>query len=622
MAPTDRNRYPPIDDYGVVGDLRSAALISHQGSVDWLCLPRFDSPSMFGRILDWEKGGYLEIVPVGDAAVTRRYRPDSNVIETLWTQERSRMRVVDFMPPALERSRSNPPASLRLVRWIQPITGAMDWVATFQPRFDYGQQMPQIVQVGPAVLRASSGTIQVFLEVPLAATVAFRDGTAAITGRALPGHDAGILLHYVEKGRVPRATPASVIRRWLLDTDTYWFNWLRGCTYRGRYEELVHRSALVLKLMQYLPSGAFVAAPTTSLPENPGGSLNWDYRYTWLRDTAVLVNALLELGFEAEATGFLRWMSREHLRHPQHFQVMYRVDGSEQIPEVTLDHLEGYRGSRPVRIGNAAVEQLQLDVFGEVMETAYTAWSARRRMPAPSIPTLRSLVDMVLTHWQDPDSGLWESRSRQRRYLYSQLMCWLALDRALKMQSWLRLGSEKLAEVRRVREQIKHEVLTRGYDDRVGAFTQALDYPDLDATGLTVPLVGMLPASDPRVVSTVDVLKRELMHDGFLYRYKPEDSEFNQPEGMFITCTFWLVDVLAQMGRQEEAEELFGRVTEAANDLGLFAEEYDPSTRTMLGNFPQALSHLSLIGAVLNLEGRSRLRATPSPRRSRSTPGG
>jgi GH15 family glucan-1,4-alpha-glucosidase len=586
MASTERDRYPPIDDYGLVGDLRSAALISRQGSVDWLCLPRFDSPSVFGRILDWEKGGYLEIVPVGDAAVTRRYRPDSNVIETLWAQERSRMRVVDFMPPVLERRRSNPPASLRLVRWIQLITGAMDWVATFQPRFDYGEQVPQVVQVGPGVLRASSGATRVYLEFPLAATVVFRAGTAAITGRALPGHEAGILLHYVEKGRVPRATPAPVIRRWLLETDTYWFNWLRGCTYRGRYEELIHRSALVLKLMQYLPSGAFVAAPTTSLPENPGGSLNWDYRYAWLRDTAVLVNALLELGFEAEATGFLRWMSREHLRHPQRFQIMYRVDGSEQIPEVTLDHLEGYRGSRPVRIGNAAVEQLQLDVFGEVMETAYTAWSARWRMPAPSISTLRSLVDMVLARWQEPDSGLWESRSRQRRYLYSQLMCWLALDRALKMQSWLRLGSEKLAEVRRVREQIKHEVLTRGYDERVGAFTQALDYPDLDATGLTVPLVGMLPASDPRVVSTVDVFKRELMHDGFLYRYKPEDSEFHQPEAIFLTCTFWLVDVLAEMGRQEEAEELFGRVTEAANDLGPVRGRVRPEHAHHAGQFP------------------------------------
>jgi alpha,alpha-trehalase len=616
MASIDSHPYPPIGDYGLVGDLRSAALISRQGSIDWMCLPRFDSPSVFGRILDWQKGGFLEIVPKGEASVFRQYRPDSNVIETVWTQDRSRMRVVDFMPLTLEAAEHNPPESLRLIRLVQPVTGSMDWIATFQPRFDYGRQMPQLRQVRPGLLEASAHDAHLFLEVPPDAAVALDDGGATISGRVLPGHQLAILLHHAAGRRVPRATPLADVRGWLLATDTYWFNWLRRCAYRGRYEELVHRSALVLKLMQYRSTGAFVAAPTTSLPESLGGSLNWDYRYAWLRDTAVLVNALLELGFDDEATSFVRWINQEHLRDPQRFQIMYRVDGGEEIPEFTLDNLEGYRGSRPVRVGNAAVEQLQLDVYGEIMETAYTAFSAQRRMPSPRIPTLRALVDTVLARWREPDSGMWESRSRKRRYLYSQLMCWVALDRALKMRSSLQFGKQKLGEIHRVRDQIRHEVLTRGYNEQVGAFTQALDYPDLDATGLAVPLVGMLPAGDPRVVSTVDVLQRELMRDGFLARYRPEESEFHQPEGRFIICTFWLVDVLAQMGRQAEAEELFSRVTEAANDLGLFAEEFEPRSRMMLGNFPQALTHLSLIGAVLNLEGRPRLRG-PAGRRSR-----
>ena len=381
-------------------------------------------------------------------------------------------------------------------------------------------------------------------------------------------------------------------------------DWLRSTTYQGRFDEPLHRSALALKLMQYQPSGAFVAAPTTSLPESPGGSLNWDYRYSWVRDTSDLVNALYQMGFVDEGDGFIRWVRMAHNRHPENFRVMYTVDGEDRIPEYVLEDLEGYRGSKPVRIGNAAADQVQLDIYGEILQTVYTVWRARRHLPRPRRQVVLDVIDHILANWQAEDSGIWESRRRPRRYLYSQVLLWCGLDRVLQMDQALRMGSRRKASVRSTRDAIKRQVLERGFNPQLGAFTQALDSDDLDATALAIPMYEMLPATDPRVVSTVKVLQEKLTSNGFLYRYVPEESEFHEPEGAFIICTLWLVNVLAQMGRIEEAEELFSRVTETANDLGLFAEEYDPRTGEMLGNFPQALTHLSVITAVFNLEGR------------------
>jgi GH15 family glucan-1,4-alpha-glucosidase len=589
----------------MIGDLRSAALLSKQGSIDWMCLPRFDSPWIFGRLLDWDRGGYLELCPPGEALAYRQYRRDSNVIQTVWSSDRARMRVVDWMPIAVKNKRLRPPESLRLIRMMQPIAGSTDWRLTFKPRFDYGRQLPVLTPVRPGMLMAEGGEGRIFLQYPEGAPLELADGVAVVTGRVMPGHRAAVLLHYLERGRKP-PTPISVdeTHAYLHQTDDYWVDWLRSSTYRGRFDEPLHRSALALKLMQYLPTGAFVAAPTTSLPESLGGSLNWDYRYTWIRDTADLVNALHQLGFEDEVDGFLRWVRLAHDRHPEHFQIMYTVDGEDRVPEYVLDDLEGYRGSKPVRIGNAAAEQVQLDIYGELIQTAYTAWQSRKQLPKPRREILLKVVDHILEHWQLEDSGIWESRRRPRRYLYSQVMLWVGLDRALKLDRPLRMGKVRKAAVRRTRDLIKRQVLELGYDTEIGAFTQALGSKDLDATALAVAMYEMLPVSDPRVVSTVKVLQEKLSNKGFLYRYVPERSEFHQPEGVFIICTLWLVNVLAQMGRIDEAEALFSRVTETANDLGLFAEEFDPDTGEMLGNFPQALTHLSVINAALNLEGR------------------
>ena len=589
----------------MIGDLRSAALLSKHGSIDWMCLPRFDSPWIFGRLLDWDRGGYLELCPPGEALAYRQYRRDSNVIQTVWSRDRARMRVVDWMPIAVKNKRLSPPESLRLIRMIQPIAGSTDWRLTFKPRFDYGRQLPMLTPVRPGMLMADGGEGRVFLQYPDDSPLALSDGQAVVTGRVMPGHRAAVLLHYMERGRKP-PMPISVeeTHTYLHQTDDYWVDWLRSSTYRGRFDEPLHRSALTLKLMQYLPTGAFVAAPTTSLPESLGGSLNWDYRYTWIRDTADLVNALHQLGFEDEVDGFLRWVRLAHDRHPEHFQIMYTVNGDDRLPEYVLDDLEGYRESKPVRIGNAAAEQVQLDIYGEIMQTAYAAWQSRRQLPKPRREILLGVVDFILEHWQLEDAGIWESRRRPRRYLYSQVLLWVGLDRALKLDRPLRLGKVRRAAVRRTRDLIKRQVLELGYDTEIGAFTQALGSKDLDATALAVAMYEMLPVTDPRVVSTVRVLQEKLSNKGFLYRYVPEQSEFHEPEGVFIICTLWLVNVLAQMGRIDEAEALFSRVTETANDLGLFAEEFDPGTGEMLGNFPQALTHLGVINAALNLEGR------------------
>jgi len=430
-------------------------LVSKQGSIDWMCLPRFDSPWVFGRLLDWDRGGFLQLTPTNPgASMFRQYRRDSNVIQTIWTLEHSRMRVVDFMPIALKGKKLKPPESLRLVRMLQPLAGRTEWSLTFKPRFDYGRQMPSLRGLRPGLLAAHGEDASVFLQFPIGATLELVDGTAVITGEIMPGHRAAILLHYAGARPVPAAISIDEAHALLHQTDDYWMDWLRATTYRGRFDEPLHRSALALKLMQYLPTGAFVAAPTSSLPESPGGSLNWDYRYSWIRDTSDLVNALGEMGFDDEADGFMRWVRAAHDRHPKDFKIVYRIDGDDRLPEFVLDELEGYRGSKPVRIGNAAVDQVQLDIYGELMQTAYTCWQSRKILPKPRREILLQVVDRILEWWEKEDSGIWEARRRPRRYLYSQVMLWVGLDRALKLDRSLRMGTARRAAATRTRARL------------------------------------------------------------------------------------------------------------------------------------------------------------------------
>jgi GH15 family glucan-1,4-alpha-glucosidase len=595
--------YPPIGDYGIVGDLRSGALISRDGSVDWLCLPRFDSSWLFGRLLDWRTGGYFALRPRHEAVATRQYHTDSNVLETTWREGRRQLRVIDFMP--VTATGPKPPDSLRLVRLVQPAQGTVDLRVVFRPTIDYGKQPSRVKQVGTSMLTAAAPGGQAALQFPSSFDVDEGDQgdeATVLRGSAAPGTPAVFCLHFAQKAALPAVVPYERALAWMEATDAFWRGWLQHCRYRGRFSEQVRRSVLVLKLMQYAPSGAFVAAPTTSLPERIGGSLNWDYRFTWLRDMAVLVNALHQFGFYREAQQFIDWLDDLCASGPDEMQLIYQVDGTEDVTEHLLEDLDGYRHSRPVRIGNAAFSQVQLDIYGEMFEAAYSAWRHTGRLQRATRRRLLGLIDHVIAHWENEDSGIWEARQRKRRYLYSQVMCWLALDRGLRMNRALRMGVKRQRAAATTRAAIKAAVLERGYNKRLGAFTQALDDDTLDATGLTVPLTGMIPARDPRVASTVRVLQEKLTAGGFLYRYAGDTSEFGQPEGAFLTCSFWLVDVLAQMGRQAEAEALFSRVSEAANDLGLFAEEFDPASQAMLGNFPQALTHLALLGAVQNLD--------------------
>jgi GH15 family glucan-1,4-alpha-glucosidase len=610
------DRYPPIGWYSMIGDCRSAALVSKTGSIDWMCLPRFDSQWIFGRLLDWDHGGYFEIVPQAKADCDRTYRTNSNAMETRWWYDHRRMRVVDFMPHPANDGRGRPPQSLRVVRLIIGVAGQVEWKAVFRPRMDYGRKRPAIRKLPWGCLEVSLGEDRLFLQYPDLAEVEIREGEAEIRGVARPGRRRCFVLHYVQGQRTPARVPYETADRWLHETDDYWTKWLQASGYHGRYLEQIRRSALALKLLQYEPTGTFVAAPTTSLPESLGGSLNWDYRYTWLRDTAILVHALSELGQVEEAAAYIQWLNRIHQRHPKHFQIMYTIDGQERIPEQELDHLPGYCDSRPVRIGNAAVEQLQLDVYGEVMETAYVAWEARERMPQANRRTLLAIVDYILDHWRDEDAGMWEARSQKRRYLYSQIMCWVGLRCALRMNRSLRMGGRRTAAAKKVMDDIRHDILEHGYNHQIGAFTQALDHAELDATALNVILYRLLPPDDPRVTSTVEVLWRRLSRDGLLYRYEADRSEFKQEEGTFLICTAWMVRSLAMMGRKEEAEQLFARLTETCNDVGLYSEEFDPGRDTMLGNFPQALSHLAVIRAALELEGRGHVLGGPDKRQN------
>ncbi|MFN2581544.1 MAG: glycoside hydrolase family 15 protein [Candidatus Dormibacteria bacterium] len=597
-------RYPPIDDYGVIGDMQSAALVHRDGAVDWLCLPRFDSDWVFGRLIDWDHGGHLLVAPEGCTA-SRRYRTDSNVLETTWMNGRNEALVYDFMPVTLDTSRRRSRILPRLVRMVQPVRGSLEWRIELVIGDGGTAADAKLLIERAGWLTCSQGGHRFVAQLPEGFTVDAAASGVQCRGTLAVGATAVLALY--DAGSKPPDRTSWLDATALRDaTDSYWRTWLAQCNYEGRYAPLVRRSALVLKLLQYAPSGAFVAAPTTSLPEAEGGSLNWDYRFTWLRDMSVLVDTLHQLGFVREVDDFMDWLDRSCQCIPSDFQMLYRVDGQSDVAEHELAGLDGYRSSRPVRVGNAAADQNQLDVYGEVMEAAFAAWKQDKTLPRARRGILLPVVDHVLAHSEDADAGIWESRSRPKRYLYSQVMCWLALDRALRMDSSLRLGAARRNAALRARRRIKRDVLERGFNTRLGAFTQALDDDVLDASGLTVPLTGMVKATDARVVSTVAAVQRHLMREGLVYRHVGTESEFGEDEGAFLVCSFWLVDALAQMGRLKEAEELFARVTSCANDLGLLAEEFDPERDELAGNFPLALSHLSLLGAVMNLERASR----------------
>jgi GH15 family glucan-1,4-alpha-glucosidase len=593
--------YPPIEDHGLLGDLQTAALVCEDGTVDWLCLPRFDSPSVFASLLDAERGGRFRIAPEGEHAVRQMYFPDTAVVITRFLSESGVGEVIDFMPVIEGREATE---NHRLVRVMRTVRGEVRFVLECEPRFDYGR-LPHELVVGQegATFAAAGMELTLHSSVPLERRG--DDVRAEVTLAA--GGVAGVVLESAAAGP-PRAPSRDELIGAFIETGRFWRSWLSTSTYRGRWREAVNRSAITLKLMTYRPSGAIVAAPTAGLPEQVGGERNWDYRYTWVRDGSFSVHALLGLGFTEEAEAFMRWLgdrvSDSVGEQSGPLKIMYRVDGSSDLDEEVLDHLEGYRGSAPVRIGNGAADQLQLDIYGEMIDSVWLADRHGITVGQRGWVALRKVVDWLCDHWDQPDEGVWETRGGRQHFTYGRLMSWVALDRMV------RLAREhgRPADLDRwitERDRIYEQIVDRGWHAGRGAFVQHYGTDVLDASNLLMPLVGFIEPTDPMWLSTLDEMDRELVSDSLVYRYDPSASPDGLlgTEGTFSICTFWYVDALARSGRLEQARLAFEKMLTYANHVGLFGEEIGQRGE-QLGNFPQAFTHLSLINAALALDRR------------------
>jgi GH15 family glucan-1,4-alpha-glucosidase len=591
-----------IEDYALIGDLQTSALVGRNGSVDWLCLPRFDSASCFTALLGEEKHGRWLIAPAGEVrVVSRRYREGTLVLETDFETADGTARVIDFMPP---RDGGAP----QLMRIVQGLRGRVPMRMQLIIRFGYGLIVPWVQRVPDGIV-AQAGPDAVHLSTPVEVHGENLTTVAEFTVHEGTSERFGLswFPSYERPGHAEDAHAA------LARTQAWWREWSERCTYRGEYSDDVLTSLIVLKALTDQVTGAVVAAPTTSLPEDIGGERNWDYRYTWLRDAVLTLNALLAGGYTDEALAFSDAVFRATAGQPQQAQIMYGIAGERRLEEYELDWLPGYEGSRPVRVGNAAAGQFQLDVYGEVVGVGWAVAMARGQFPEPLWRQVRQLLDYLESVWQKPDDGMWEARGTRRHYTQSKVMAWLAFDRAIALSK--RFGLEApVQRWKRIRGQIRDEILERAYDPQRNTFTQSYGSTALDAGALMVGLVGLLEPTDDRFTTTIDAVRRELGHDGFISRYSTDvtDDGLSGSEGQFLACSFWLVEALALNGREAEARELFERLLALRNDLGLYAEEYDVARGRQVGNFPQAFTHLALIGAARVLSGEQiGTRSTP-----------
>lgn len=599
--------YKPIGDYGLIGDMHSAALVGLDGSIDWLCFPRFDSPSVFAAILDDARGGRFRLAPLAPSTSEQRYLPDTNILATTFASGGGRAELVDFMPLRPDAARSEH-VVLRIVRGLE---GTVELECLFEPRLDYAR--------GRTTLRAAAGGVvaeHAGRRLALASPVALRvdDGAA----RGVVAVRAGEEVPFVVQWDVERPPAAIDWRRTLESTANEWQRVLANVAYDGRWRQELRRSVLALHLLLYYPTGALVAAPTASLPERIGGDRNWDYRYCWIRDAAFILDAFDRLGDKGETARFVEWLARFAEPAGQQLQTLYGVAYDDDLPERTLDHLDGYRGSRPVRIGNAASEQLQLDIFGEFMVAMSTFQRAGGAINDEMWATVVSFAGAVMESWQRPDRGMWEVRGAPRHFVHSKVMCWLALDRAIALSE----GAGRRGDVaawRAVRDAIRDDVLRRGWNERLQSFVQYYGAEHTDASLLMLPMVGFLDAGDARMRRTAAQIRRELEVDGLLHRYRARgtDDGLDGDEGAFLMCTLWLVGYLTYVGDLDEARRIFDRVLRCGNHLGLFSEMVDPATGEALGNFPQAFTHVSLIHTIRNLNMALGRRAAPEPEEMR-----
>ncbi|HUR73570.1 MAG TPA: glycoside hydrolase family 15 protein [Sporichthya sp.] len=586
----------PLEHYALLGDLQTVALVATDGSIDWLCLPRIDSPACFAALLDDERAGFWRIAPAGAGVCTsRRYRGETLVLETDWETADGSVRVVDFMPP---RGRN-----ADVVRIVEGRRGRVRMRMDLRLRFDYGRIVPWVRQVDRRLV-AVAGPDSVWLETQVATC---GEGFTTVAEFEI---SAGERVPFVLTHRSSHLSPPAAIDpdRALAQTEAFWAEWMSACTYTGRSADLVRRSLLTLKALTYEPTGGIVAAATTSVPESLGGVRNWDYRYCWLRDASFTLQALIGAGFVAEAQAWREWLLRAVAGDPADLQIMYAVDGARRIPELELGWLAGYENSRPVRVGNAAAGQFQLDVWGEVLDGLHVSRTAGITTSADGWALQRHLLDFLESNWERDDASLWEVRGKERPFVHSKVSAWAGLDRGVQaVESY---GLDGPADRwRALRDRIHAEVLQEGFDPARNTFTQFYGSQGLDAALLLLPRVGFLPWDDPRIVGTVEAVQRELDHDGFVRRYSGDADGgvdgLPGDEGAFLICSFWLVDALQGIGRTDEAAVLFDRLCGLANDVGLLAEEYDARAGRMVGNFPQAFSHIGLVNAARHLEPNS-----------------
>jgi GH15 family glucan-1,4-alpha-glucosidase len=603
------DRYPNISDHGLIGDLQTAALVTTDGVLDWFCCPRFDSPSVFASLLDAERGGFYRIAPDRDDYVSRQlYLPDTAILVTRFMTPDGVGEVHDFMPV----TGTTPTDRHRLVRNIRVVRGVMRFTIEIQPRFDYGRKPHTLDITENGVVFASDG-LELTLHgiapegssLPESGIRLERAGDGLRWTRTLrEGESGGVVLESM--GGAPRRVSPEETQQMADDTARFWRDWLHRSSYRGRWREMVTRSAMTLKLLTYAPTGAPVAAPTTGLPEQAGGERNWDYRYTWVRDGSFSIYALLGLGYVEEAAAFGAWL-RDRAEEQAGdasgpLKIMYRVDGTSDLVEETLEHFEGWRGSRPVRIGNGAADQLQLDIYGEALDSLFLADKYGIAPGHQGWTDIARIIDWLCEHWDQPDEGIWETRGGRKNFTYGRFQAWVALDRAIRMAT-ARARPASIGQWTTARDQIYAQIMERGWNPKVGAFTQHYDTEVLDSSLLMMPLQGFIAPRDPMWLSTLTAMDRELVSDSLVYRYNPAASPdgLAGDEGTFSLCTFWYVDALARSGRLEEAQLTFEKMFTYANHLGLFSEEID-ATGGQLGNFPQAFSHLSLISAAVNLD--------------------
>ncbi len=588
-----------IEDYALIGDMQTAALVCRDGTADWLCLPRFDSHAVFAGLLGTEEHGFWRLGPARPegaeplSADRRRYRGDSLVLESEWDTPRGTVRVTDFMPP-----RDGAP---QLIRIVEGVSGRVPMRSELRMRFSYGRVTPWVHKVDGRTV-AVAGPDSVWLDTQVDTfgknLTTYSDFTVA------PGDRVAFTISWQPSHREPPALPDP--EGSLEATELFWREWVDQCTYHGPYREAVVRSLITLKALTYAPTGGIVAAPTTSLPEEIGGVRNWDYRYTWLRDAAITLSSLLRTGYREEARAWREWLLRAVAGDPENLQIMYGIAGERELGEAELDWLPGYENSGPVRVGNGAANQLQLDVYGEVTEALHLAHMTGLTRNDYAMGLQLKLIEYLEKHWEEPDEGIWEVRGPRRHFVHSKVMAWVAVDRTIKL---VESGDVEgpLERWHQLRDDIHRDVCERGYDKERNTFTQSYGSKELDASLLLIPQMGFLPPDDKRVIGTIEAIQRELStEDGFILRYPTEGEDAGVDglagdEGAFLACSFWMADDLAMIGRVDEARQLFEKLLSLRNDLGLLAEEWDSNLQRQVGNFPQAFSHVPLIDTALRL---------------------